>query len=129
MIFARSGIVIGATLALLAASILISIELAPAAPSERAAPLATDGPAAARPWIRYGGWPKRDTSKFNSLSAIVSPPPPKTPRKITTPVAGDPVAGQKAGGRPHARRFVHRLPCHGTGRWRRSARQCRTRLV
>lgn len=95
MIFARSWTAIGAAITLLAASVLVPVGLAPAAPRERAAPLATDGPAAARPWIRYGGWPNRDTSKFNSLSAIVSPPPPNAPRKITTPVSGDPIAGQK----------------------------------
>src|SRR5215831_17181304 len=56
---------------------------------------ALDGPASARPWVRYGGWPTRDTSKFNSLAAMVSPPVPGGPRKIPTPLKGDPAAGQK----------------------------------
>ena len=95
MILARSWMVVGAAISLFAASVFISVGLAPAASAERDAPLATDGPAAARPWVRYGGWPNRDTSKFNSLSAIVSPPPPKAPRTITAPLAGDAIAGQK----------------------------------
>ncbi|WP_157644454.1 sulfur oxidation c-type cytochrome SoxA [Bradyrhizobium sp. WSM2793] len=66
-----------------------------AAPAERLAPLAVDGPAAARPWVRYSGWPTRGTSKFNSLTAIVSPPRPEAPRKITAPLTGNPAAGQK----------------------------------
>jgi sulfur-oxidizing protein SoxA len=53
------------------------------------------GRASARPWVRYGGWPTRDTSKFNSLTAIVSPPAPGEPRKISTPLTGTPAVGQK----------------------------------
>jgi len=36
----------------------------------RLAPIATDGAASAQPWVRYPGWPTRDTSKFNTLAAI-----------------------------------------------------------
>jgi sulfur-oxidizing protein SoxA len=77
------------------ASALVLITVEAAAPSERPAPLVTDGPASARPWVRYSGWPTRDTSRFNSLTALVSSPRPTAPRKIVTPLKGDPIAGQR----------------------------------
>ncbi len=59
------------------------------------APMAA-GDAAARPWVRYGGWPTRDTAQFNTLAATqVSPPAPKEPRKLHGPVAGDASNGEK----------------------------------
>jgi L-cysteine S-thiosulfotransferase len=59
------------------------------------APLAIDGPSSAVPWVRYAGWPTRDTSKFNSLTRLVSPPAPTTPRKLGKELTGDRAAGQK----------------------------------
>src|SRR5437879_2659324 len=48
------------------------------------------GDAAPRPWVRYDGWPARDTAQFNTLAAAqVSPPAPKEPRKLDGPVTGD----------------------------------------
>ena len=59
------------------------------------APMAA-GDAAARPWVRYGGWPTRDTAQFNTLAATqVSPPAPKEPRKLHGPVTGDASNGEK----------------------------------
>ncbi|HZE46318.1 MAG TPA: sulfur oxidation c-type cytochrome SoxA [Xanthobacteraceae bacterium] len=59
------------------------------------APMAA-GDAAARPWVRYGGWPTRDTAQFNTLAATqVSPAAPKAPRKLDRPVTGDASNGEK----------------------------------
>jgi sulfur-oxidizing protein SoxA len=59
------------------------------------APMAA-GDAAARPWLRYGGWPTRDTAQFNTLAATqVSPAAPKAPRKLDRPVTGDASNGEK----------------------------------
>jgi sulfur-oxidizing protein SoxA len=59
------------------------------------APLAA-GDASARPWKRYAGWPTRDPVKFSTLAnPNVSPPAPKEPRKLATPLAGDPAIGAK----------------------------------
>ena len=61
-----------------------------------APPLDTSGDAAPRPWQRYKDWPQRDESKFNSLAnGKLSPSAPKQPRKLSGPISGDPVAGQK----------------------------------
>jgi sulfur-oxidizing protein SoxA len=65
------------------------------AQASRPAPLATDGNAATSPWARYPGWPTRDSSKFNTLAKLASPPAPKEPRKLAEPVTGDPAIGQK----------------------------------
>lgn len=59
------------------------------------APLAIDGAATAQPWVRYRGWPTRDVKKFNTLAAIVSPPAPREPRKISAPIVGDAAIGEK----------------------------------
>ncbi|MDQ2078954.1 sulfur oxidation c-type cytochrome SoxA [Xanthobacteraceae bacterium Astr-EGSB] len=60
------------------------------------APLDMGEAAAARPWKRYGGWPKRDMSKFNTLAKHdVSPPGPTEPRKLPSPITGDPDKGAK----------------------------------
>jgi sulfur-oxidizing protein SoxA len=61
----------------------------------RPAPIAIDGAASAQPWVRYPGWPTRDTSKFNSLAAVKSPPAPAAPRKVTSPVEANPSIGEK----------------------------------
>src|SRR5207245_5853691 len=85
----------GVTLAILAVSVAVVASLQTRAQNHGFAPLAINGAAAARPWVRYAGWPTRDTSKFNSLTALVSPPSPTAPRKLTRELAGDPAAGQK----------------------------------
>jgi sulfur-oxidizing protein SoxA len=41
------------------------------------APLELKADAAARPWVRYSGWPKRDEAKWNTLDHLASPPAPK----------------------------------------------------
>lgn len=85
----------GSGLVILAASIGGLVSLQTRAQSVRLAPLAIEGPASAVPWQRYAGWPTRDTSKFNSLTRMVSPPAPDAPRKLGNELAGDPAAGQK----------------------------------
>src|SRR6266852_7747105 len=79
--------------------LLAMSQLPPAAPGVAApaglAPLALDGDASARPWLRYREWPARDSARFNTLAALASPPAPKEPRKIDGPVQGDPAIGQK----------------------------------
>jgi len=85
----------GVALAILAMSVAVVASLQIRAQNHGFAPLAIDGAAAARPWVRYAGWPTRDTSKFNSLTALASPPSPTAPRKLTRELAGDPAAGQK----------------------------------
>src|SRR5437667_6219915 len=59
------------------------------------APIALDGDASLRPWVRYPSWPIRDAAKFNTLAAIVSPPAPAEPRKVVGPIAGDAATGQR----------------------------------
>jgi L-cysteine S-thiosulfotransferase len=59
------------------------------------APLATEGDASARPWQRYRGWPSRDSTAFNSLAKLASPPAPTEPRQLPGPVTGDPAIGEK----------------------------------
>jgi sulfur-oxidizing protein SoxA len=58
-------------------------------------PLALEGPASQTPWKRYGGWPTRDMSKFNTLANLASPAAPKEPRKLSGSIAGDAANGQK----------------------------------
>src|SRR5262245_55484601 len=61
-------------------------------------PIAIDGDAALRPGRRYAdpSWPTTDFSEFNTLAdASRSPPAPKQPRKLPTPVTGDAAIGQK----------------------------------
>jgi sulfur-oxidizing protein SoxA len=65
------------------------------AQAKREAPLAIDGDASVRPWKRYGNWPSRDYSKYNSLARLATAPAPKEPRKITAPIAGDAEKGAK----------------------------------
>jgi sulfur-oxidizing protein SoxA len=60
-----------------------------------AAPLAIEGDAAPRPWRRYHEWPQRDSAKFNTLAALASPPAPTQPRKLASPIVGDPAIGAK----------------------------------
>ena len=94
----QRGLFLGpAAIALVAFAALALPRLAATAPDPSAAPapLAT-GDASARPWRRYTGWPTRDSARFNTLAnPNVSPPAPKEPRKLTKPLAGDPVIGAK----------------------------------
>ncbi|HEY1472785.1 MAG TPA: sulfur oxidation c-type cytochrome SoxA [Pseudolabrys sp.] len=53
------------------------------------------GDASVRPWKRYGGWPARDESKFNTLANLASPPAPTAPRKFTSPISGDAANGAR----------------------------------
>ncbi len=61
------------------------------------APIALDAVASPRPWTRFGGWPARDYSAYNTLAETKSPPPPKpdTPRKLAAPIAGDANKGRE----------------------------------
>ena len=90
----RQGVAAAAAAAL-ALAVAASFVDGRSAHSGASPPLTTDGAASVRPWIRYSGWPTRDTSKFNSLATIVSPPPPSEPRKLSAPITGDPAIGAK----------------------------------
>jgi sulfur-oxidizing protein SoxA len=84
---------IGVMVAALAVASVSSV--APAgAQTKGPAPLAA-GDAALRPWKRYGDWPQRDYSKFNTLANLASPPPTKEPRKLDASITGDAANGQK----------------------------------
>src|SRR5438034_666571 len=85
----------GGTFVILAVSIAGVVSLQTGAQNARLAPLAVEGPASPVPSVRYAGWPTRDTSKFNSLTRMVSPPAPGAPRKFGKELIGDPAAGQK----------------------------------
>lgn len=85
----------GSAILILAASIGGLLSLQTRARDVRVAPLAMEGPASPLPWTRYVGWPTRDTSKFNSLTRMVSPPAPEVPRRLNKELTGDPATGQK----------------------------------
>src|SRR5262245_43954321 len=93
----RGPILIVGTTALAAIAVALAMPTVPtgAAQSPRPAPIATDADAATKPWARYAGWPTRDSSKFNTLGALASPPAPTEPRKLANPVTGDPAIGAK----------------------------------
>ena len=61
------------------------------------APIATEGSAAPTPWKRYGNWTDRDSSAFNTLANLASPPPPEPGKmqEVATPIQGDPENGMK----------------------------------
>jgi sulfur-oxidizing protein SoxA len=59
------------------------------------APLALDGDASARPWKRYGDWPKASFAKWNTLNHDASPSPTPGVRKLAGPIEGDPAKGMK----------------------------------
>src|SRR5262245_49217226 len=90
----RRAAVGGTFVALVALGLGVS-PLHVAAQGAGAAPLATEGDAAARPWRRYREWPQRDSAKFNTLAALASPPAPTQPRKLNGPIVGDPAIGAK----------------------------------
>jgi sulfur-oxidizing protein SoxA len=93
----RGGILAGsaATVALIAAAAFGLSAGSGAQAKEKQVPLELKGDAAARPWVRYSGWPVRDEAKWNTLDHISSPPGPKGPRKIAGPITGDPAKGAK----------------------------------
>lgn len=81
--------------------------------AQRTTPMALEGPAAARPWKRYAGWPAGDNVQFSNAAAVRSPPKPKAPRKIATPVQGDPVKGAEL--TVAGRGAANCLACHVVG--------------
>jgi len=93
----RGGILASASIAtLLAVGVFLVADQSRAnAQAKKEAPLELKGDASARPWKRYGGWPARDESKFNTLSNLASPPAPKAPRKLSGPITGDAANGAK----------------------------------
>jgi sulfur-oxidizing protein SoxA len=93
----RGGILAGsaATVALIVAAAFGLSAGAGVQAKEKKVPLELKGDAAARPYVRYAGWPERDESKWNTLAKLGSPPAPKGPRKIAGPITGDPAKGAK----------------------------------
>lgn len=91
----RAGILVAGAAALVAAGAMTLVSSGASAQAKKEVPLVTDGDAAMRPWKRYGNWPSRDYSKFNTLANLASPPLPKEPRKIAGPITGDAEKGAK----------------------------------
>ena len=79
----------------------------------RAAPMALEGDASARPWKRYAGWPDWTNPNFNTVAALRSPPKPTHPRKIVGPIEGDPVKGAEL--TTAGRGAANCLACHIVG--------------
>ncbi|MGH6664912.1 MAG: sulfur oxidation c-type cytochrome SoxA [Pseudolabrys sp.] len=90
----RGGILASAAAVLIAGACGLAIGTYAQA-KDKGAPLELKGDAAARPWVRYAGWPKRDEAKWNTLGHVSSPPPPKAPRKIAGPITGNAANGAK----------------------------------
>lgn len=91
----RAGMLAAGAAALAAMAAGVMTPIPAGAQAKKEAPLAIDGEASAAPWKRYGNWPSRDYSKYNTLAKLASPPAPKEPRKITGPIAGDAAKGAK----------------------------------
>jgi L-cysteine S-thiosulfotransferase len=93
----RGGILASsaAVLMVVGASMIGGVSEARAQGAKGQAPIETMEDAAARPWMRYQGWPARDESKFSTLAKLVSPPAPKEPRKLSAPLAGSADNGAK----------------------------------
>lgn len=91
----RAGMLAAGAAALAAMAVGVMTPVPAGAQTKKEAPLATDGDASTRPWKRYGNWPSRDYSKYNTLAKLASAPAPKEPRKITAPIAGDAAKGAK----------------------------------
>lgn len=91
----RAGMLAAGAAALAAMVAGVMTPLPAGAQTKKEAPLAVDGDASTRPWKRYGNWPARDYSKYNTLAKLASPPAPKEPRKITGPITGDAAKGAK----------------------------------
>ncbi len=90
----RGGILASAAAVLIAGACGLAIG-AYAQAKDKRAPLELKGDAAARPYVRYAGWPKRDEAKWNTLDHLSSPPAPKTPRKIAGSITGNAANGAK----------------------------------
>ncbi len=92
----RAGIFLTAAVAVIASALAgFGGSSAHAQATKVQAPLELGEDAAARPWKRYQGWPARDESKFSTLAKLASPPPPKGPRKLSAPLAGNSENGAK----------------------------------
>ncbi len=91
----RAGMLAAGAAALAAMAAGVMTPIPAGAQTKKEAPLAIEGDASTRPWKRYGNWPSRDYSKYNTLAKLASPPAPKEPRKITGPIAGDAAKGAK----------------------------------
>jgi len=94
----RAGIVaVGtvAVVAIVAGAFIGAGSTGAKAQTKKVAPLDLSAAASERPWKRYGNWPSRDYSKFNTLANLASPAAPKEPRKITGPIAGNAENGAK----------------------------------
>jgi L-cysteine S-thiosulfotransferase len=91
----RKAVAIAGALAITVAVVTVLLPFdKPGAQQKPVAPLSTED-ASGRPWQRYRGWPTRDTSGFNSLARLASPPVPGAPRKLSGPIGGDPSIGAK----------------------------------
>jgi len=93
----RAGILAAGTAAVvaMAAGVMMLVPTGADAQTKKEAPLAIDGDASVRPWKRYGNWPSRDYSKYNTLAKLATAPAPKEPRKISGPIVGDAAKGAK----------------------------------
>ena len=93
----RGGILVSGTAIALfvAGALIVGGQPRANAQAKKEVPLETKGDASARPWKRYPGWPARDESKWNTLDHVSSPPAPKTPRKLASPITGDIANGAK----------------------------------
>jgi L-cysteine S-thiosulfotransferase len=75
-------------------AVIVAASGAAMAQGKAPAPLDMGEAASVRPWKRYGGWPARDMSKYNTLAKHdASPAAPKEPRKLSGPIVGDPQKG------------------------------------
>ena len=93
----RGGILVSGTAIALfvAGALIVGGQPRANAQAKKEVPLETKGDASARPWKRYPGWPARDELKWNTLDHVSSPPAPKTPRKLASPITGDIANGAK----------------------------------
>jgi len=80
---------------------------------QRAAPIALEGDASARPWKRHSGWPTWSNTAYSTAAALRSPPKPKQPRRIASPIEGDPVKGAEL--TVAGRGAANCLACHVVG--------------
>jgi len=84
----RRAMIRAAGIGVLAAA--VAVPAIAAGPGKGPAPLDLGEAAAVRPWKRYGGWPTRDMSTYNTLARHdVTPPAAKEPRKLSGPITGD----------------------------------------
>lgn len=91
----RAGMLAAGAAALAAMAAGVMTPVPAGAQTKKEVPLAIEGDASTRPWKRYGNWPSRDYSKYNTLAKLASEPAPKEPRKIAGPITGDAAKGAK----------------------------------